>query len=85
MNRLKVVNQNLLHSYIENNREKIDVALVSLRIIKQIDIFLDNNDINQKDLANELEISESFVSQLMSGTKKINVKILNKFEKKYGF
>jgi transcriptional regulator with XRE-family HTH domain len=83
MSNLKIFEQNSLNSYVDNNREKIDAALVSLRIIKQIDNFLDYNELNQKDLANKLEVSEAFVSQLMSGSKKINVQILNKFEKKF--
>ena len=83
MSNLKIFEQNSLNSYVDNNREKIDAALVSLRIIKQIDNFLDYNELNQKDLANKLEVSEAFVSQLMSGSKKINVQILNKFEKQF--
>ena len=83
MSNLKIFEQNSLNSYVDNNRDKIDAALVSLRIIKQIDNFLDYNDLNQKDLANKLEVSEAFVSQLMSGSKKINVQILNKFEKQF--
>jgi len=83
MSNLKIFEQNSLNSYVDNNREKIDAALVSLRIVKQIDNFLDYNELNQKDLANKLEVSEAFVSQLMSGSKKINVQILNKFEKKF--
>lgn len=83
MGNLKIFEQNSLHSYVDSNREKIDAALVSLRIIKQIDNFLDYNELNQKDLANKLKVSEAFVSQLMSGSKKINVQILNKFEKQF--
>lgn len=83
MSNLKIFEQNSLNSYVDSNREKIDAAMVSLRIIKQIDNFLDYNELNQKDLANKLEVSEAFVSQLMSGSKKINVQILNKFEKKF--
>lgn len=83
MSNLNIFEQNSLNSYVDNNREKIDVALVSLRIIKQIDDFLDANDINQKELATKLKVSEAYVSQLMSGSKKINMQMINSFEKKF--
>ncbi|MEZ7506994.1 helix-turn-helix domain-containing protein [Flavobacterium sp. Arc2] len=83
MNKLQINLKNQLSSYVDNNREKLDVALLSLRIIKQIDTFLDSKKLNQKDLATNLEVSEAFISQLMSGSKKINVQFINKFEKKF--
>lgn len=83
MNNLQNNLNNQLSSYVDNNREKLDVALLSLRIIKQIDNFLDSKRLNQKDLATNLEVSEAFISQLMSGSKKINVQFINKFEKKF--
>ena len=72
-----------IQSYIDNNREKIDESLVSLRLMREIDEFLDLQDINQRDFAFNLGCSESYVSQLMSGTKRINTSFINKFEKKY--
>lgn len=83
MNNLNIFEQNSLNSFVDNNREKIDVALVSLRIIKQMDDFLDANDINQKELATKLKVSEAYISQLMSGSKKINVQMINNFEKNF--
>ena len=79
----KIFDNNLLNSYADANREKLDAALVSLRIVKQIDEFLDIYNLNQKDLAFGLGVSEAFVSQLMSGSKKINMQILSNFEKKF--
>lgn len=72
-----------IQSYIEKNREKLDEALVSLRLIKEVDTFLDNNSISNKELAINLGYSQSFISQLMSGVKKINTSFINKFEKTY--
>ncbi len=78
-----------IQSYVEKNREKIDESLVSLRIMKEIDNFLDYKKLSNKDLANSLGFSESYISQLMSGVKSVNVSFLNKFERafsvKYGF
>lgn len=79
----KIFDNNLLNSYADSNRQKLDAALVSLRIVKQIDDFLDNYNLNQKDLASGLGVSEAFVSQLMSGSKKINMQILSNFEKSF--
>ncbi|GHC65843.1 helix-turn-helix domain-containing protein [Ulvibacter litoralis] len=74
---------NSLSSYKENNRTKIDEALVSLRLMKEVDDFLDINQISQRDLADNLDYSEAFISQLMSGTKKFNAAFINRFEKVY--
>lgn len=83
MNKPIKVKNNLLTSYVEDNRDKIDTALVSLRIVKQIDNYLDNINCNQKDLAIALGVTESYVSQLMSGSKKVNVQLINRFEKEF--
>jgi transcriptional regulator with XRE-family HTH domain len=82
-NNLIIEKNNFLSTYADKNRTKIDEALVSLRFMKQIDTFLDLNNLNQKELANDLDTSPAFISQLMSGTKKINTSFINKFEKKY--
>jgi len=72
-----------IQSYIDINRDKIDESLVSLRFMKEIDTFLDTKNISNKSLAMDLGCSESFISQLMSGVKKINTSFINKFEKNY--
>lgn len=74
---------NSLCSYIENNRTKIDEALVSLRLMKKIDEFLEISSISQRDFASNIGCSEAYISQLMSGTKKFNTSFINNFEKKY--
>ncbi len=73
-----------IQSYIDKNREKIDESLVSLRLMKEIDEFLDIRGISQREFALNLGCSEAYISQLMSGTKKINASFINKVEKRYG-
>lgn len=70
-----------IQSYIEKNREKLDESLVSLRIMKEVDRFLDYQKLSNKDLAVKLGYSESYISQLMSGVKNVNVSFINRFEK----
>lgn len=70
-----------IQSYIDNNREKIDESLVSLRVMKEVDRFLDYQKLSNKDLAIKLGYSEPYISQLMSGVKNMNVSFVNKFEK----
>lgn len=72
-----------IQSYTDKNRDKIDESLVSLRFMKQVDEFLDHKNFSNKDLASKLGYSESYVSQLMSGVKKVNTAFINKFEKFY--
>lgn len=72
-----------MQSYIDSNRTKLDESLVSLRLMKEIDDFLEINNVNQRDFASCLGYSEAYISQLMSGTKKFNTSFINKLEKKY--
>lgn len=83
MSKIKPNLKNSISTYAQSNREKLDIALLSLRIIKQIDLYMEDNNVSQKQLSEKLEVSEAFISQLMSGSKKINVQFLNKFEKCY--
>lgn len=80
---MKKIDANCLKSYIDDNRSKIDESLVSLRFMKEVDDFLDFNDISQRKLAEDIGYTEAYISQLMSGVKKINTSFINKFEKKY--
>ena len=72
-----------IQSYIEKNREKLDESLVSLRIMKEVDKFLDYENLSNKELAQQMGYSESYISQLMSGMKSINTSFINKFEKRF--
>ena len=44
--------------------------------------FLNEKKITKRDFANSLGYTESFISQMMSEVKKVNVAFVNKFEKK---
>lgn len=72
-----------INTYLDSNRNKIDETLVSLRLLKEVDDFIAENNISQRDFAKELGYSEAFISQLMSGTKKVNTAFINRFEKTY--
>lgn len=72
-----------LNSYFEKNREKIDEAIVSLRLMKEVDDFMENNHVKQREFADKLGYSEAYVSQLMTGSKKFNTSFINKLEKAY--
>jgi len=72
-----------IQSYLEINRDKLNESLVSLRLMKEIDLFLEEKNLSNKTMALDLGYSESFISQLMSGVKKINTSFINKFEKNY--
>ncbi len=74
---------NEINSLIEKHRVDINESLVSLRFLKELDFFMEEQNLAKKDLAEDLGVSRAFVSQLMSGTKKINVGFINRLEKKY--
>ncbi|MDM1397104.1 helix-turn-helix transcriptional regulator [Myroides odoratimimus] len=69
--------------FLNDNKKDIEESVVSLRFMKQIESFLEENKCTKRDLARELSYSESYISQLMTGSKKINISFINKFEKHY--
>lgn len=80
---MKEIDKNNINTFITQNRTKLDEALVSLRFMKEVDEFLDENEISQREFAELLGYSEAFVSQLMSGTKKVNTSFINRLEKSF--
>ncbi|ELR68435.1 hypothetical protein C900_00403 [Fulvivirga imtechensis AK7] len=72
-----------INKYVVENRNELDESLVSLRLMKVVDDFLINNGITHREFAKNLKCSESYISQIMSGSKKFNVAFINKFEKQY--
>jgi plasmid maintenance system antidote protein VapI len=80
---MKEIEKNNINTFITQHRNKLDEALVSLRFMKEIDLFLDQNEISQREFAEFLGYSESFISQLMSGTKKVNTSFINRLEKTF--
>lgn len=81
----EVINNSIMsmQSYLEMNRTKLDESLVSLRLIKEVDNFLEINNVSQREFASRLGYSEAYVSQLMSGTKKFNTSFINNLEKSF--
>lgn len=72
-----------LKCYFQSTTTSIDESLVSLRFMKEVDDFMEIRNISQKQLSEDLDYSESFISQLLSGVKKFNSAFINKFEKTY--
>ncbi|QIE58634.1 helix-turn-helix transcriptional regulator [Rasiella rasia] len=81
--KLNTESSGFLTSYIKENKSKIDESLVSLRLMKEVDDFLDINCISQRSFADDIGYSEAYISQLMSGVKKFNTSFINRLEKKY--
>ncbi len=79
----QLIQYNNFESYPDQNKNDIDESLVSLRFLKQIDDYLEIRNLKNRDLANALGFSESYISQLMTGVKKINISFINKFENKF--
>lgn len=80
---MKQIEKADLNSFISGNRTNLDESLVSLRFMKEIDCFLDENNLTRREFAEYLGYSESFISQLMSGSKKVNTSFINKLEKTF--
>lgn len=72
-----------IRPFLDSNRQRIDESLISLRLMKEIDQFISLKNINQKELAENLDYSNAYISQLMTGVKKINTSFINKFEKAF--
>lgn len=81
----KLNNQNLndIQGYLNSEDTSIDESLVSLKFMKEIYNFMELNDINQKEIAHNIGYTESYISQLLSGVKKINISFMNKLENEY--
>lgn len=78
---LKVNNE--FTDFLDKNRDKLETSLVSLRFMKEIDDFIYFNDLTQRNFAAKMNVSEAYVSQLMSGVKRLNMGFLKNFEKSF--
>ena len=67
----------------KNNDTDFDESLLSLKFMKEIDLFLSNKNLAQKIFAKKIGVSAAYVSQLMTGMKKVNVSFLNKIEQEF--
>ncbi|MDZ7636243.1 MAG: helix-turn-helix transcriptional regulator [Bacteroidales bacterium] len=64
-----------------NQKAKLEEELLSLKFIATIEELLEQNDVNRSDLANILDSSKSYVSQVFSGDKMVNIRILAKIQR----
>jgi transcriptional regulator with XRE-family HTH domain len=79
-NSLNKLNQ-MLEFKSSNQKAKLEEELLSLKFIATIEELLEQNDVNRSDLANILDSSKSYVSQVFSGDKMINIRILAKIQR----
>ena len=79
-NSLNKLNQ-MLEFKSSNQKAKLEEELLSLKFIATIEELLEQNDVNRSDLANILDTSKSYVSQVFSGDKMINIRILAKIQR----
>jgi transcriptional regulator with XRE-family HTH domain len=79
-NSLNKLNQ-MLEFKSSNQKAKLEEELLSLKFIATIEEILEQNDVNRSDLANILDSSKSYVSQVFSGDKMVNIRILAKIQR----
>jgi transcriptional regulator with XRE-family HTH domain len=65
----------------EKEKSDLEEELLNLKFITSIELMMEQKDLNQNDLAKILQTSRSYVSQLFSGFKMINIKTLSKIQK----
>ena len=65
----------------EREKERLEEDLLNLKFITAIEEIMEQKDINKTDVAEILKSSRSYVSQLFSGNKMINIKTLTKIQK----
>ena len=65
----------------EREKERLEEELLNLKFITAIEEIMEQKEINKTDVAEILKSSRSYVSQLFSGNKMINIKTLTKIQK----
>lgn len=65
----------------EREKTRLEEELLHLKFISSIEEIMDQKDINRTELADILNSSKSYISQLFSGYKMINIKTLSKIQK----
>lgn len=79
-NGLNKLNQ-MLEFKSSKEKAKLEEELLSLKFIATIEELLEQNDVNRSDLANILDSSKSYVSQVFSGDKMLNIRILARIQR----
>jgi len=66
----------------KNNEEKIEhnAQMISYRILSEVEKLCEEKNIKKKDLADLVETSRSYITQLFRGTKHVNTQIMARFE-----
>lgn len=66
----------------ENEEDRIDVkaSFIQLEILEEIKKIMEDKNISRTELAEKLKKSKSFVSQLFSGDKALNLKMIAQFQ-----
>lgn len=70
-------------SLSDQERIELERDLLQFAFVKQIHNHM--HDKKKKDLATEIGVSNSFISQIFSGDKKINIDLLTKFQRVLDF
>jgi len=65
----------------EREKEKLEEELLNLKFITAIEEIMEQKDVNKTSVAEILNSSRSYVSQLFSGNKMINIKTLSKIQR----
>jgi transcriptional regulator with XRE-family HTH domain len=65
----------------EREKERLEEELLNLKFITAIEEIMELKDVNKSDLADILKSSRSYVSQLFSGNKMINIRTLTKIQR----
>jgi len=85
MNSKNIKSLDKLNKMLEFKSEKeisrLEEELLNLKFITAIEEIMELKDVNKTELAGVLDSSKSYVSQLFSGNKMINIKTLSKIQK----
>lgn len=66
------------------NRAELRASLIQLEILEMVSKIMEEKDISRSDLSEKLGKSKSFVSQLFSGDKALNLKMIAQFQDIFG-
>ncbi len=78
---------NTISDYIDTLNEKMNTfdfsherIMIQMRFMSEIERLMDENGINEKELAKRCTISASYLTQLFKGHKKLNLDTIAKFQ-----
>jgi len=65
-----------------NSQEKLDhdAQMISYKILSEVEKICNEKRINKKDLAEKIGSSKSYITQLFTGVKSVNIQTMAKFE-----